>query len=52
MEPAPLEGSGAEELWDKHGLYNSAHHSLSSPTTTAHLAWAGVKGPGSAPRLH
>lgn len=30
LDPAPLEGSGAQELWDEHGMYNSAHHSLPS----------------------
>lgn len=53
MKRSPLEGSCAEELWDKHGVYNNVHCFLSSPYHDSRSAlWAGGEEPDSAQRLH
>lgn len=53
MKQSPLEGSCAEELCDKHGVYNNVHRFLSSPYNDSSSApWAGREEPGSTQSVH
>lgn len=53
MKRSPVEGSCAEDLWHKHGVYNNLHCFLSSPYLNSPSAlWEGGEEPGSAQRLH